>query len=290
MKINLISQHLNTLGYLGSVTDVIAGKISPSLKNKIFHAEDYAYGFEIGTPKNWESLGDTILVNNHIYTQSTDQQSPDFGKIITGEEFKTSGLFLIPHRAEPNAEFSYASPDSFLDFSQFQQELYQKIKQPFAFIAQVLFKNLHANAISNPPIHSHNIFENKADYFKISPWNLKNQQAFIMGVVTNFEDPKLKNINQALSAVLYHNPFEHEQENQQENQQKNQQNKEFQNKNILPLSVHTHGLCLKQWISHPQDIVPSLAEKVVHIFSENTSIQKIQGQVFIISQMQDLNS
>jgi len=289
MKINLVSQHHNTLGYLGSVTDVIAGKINPSLKNKIFHAEDYAYGFEIGTPKDWESLGDTILVNNHLYTQSTDQQSSDFGKVISGEEFKSSGLFLIPHRAEPNAEFSYSSDsrtdlnsDLFLDFSQFQQELYQKIQEPFAFIAQVLFKNLHANAISKPPIHAQNIFENTADYFKISPWDLKNQHAFIMGVVTNFEDQKLKNINQALSAALYHNPFEHHQEHKQETQS--------QSKNIIPLSSHTHGLCLKQCVSHPQDIVPSLAERVVHIFSENSSIQKIQGQVFIISQMQDLNS
>ena len=33
-----------------------------------------------------------------------------------------------------------------------------------------------------------------------------------------------------------------------------------------------------------------LAEKVVHVFSENTSITKIQGQIFTISHMQDLNS
>ena len=47
------------LGYIGSVIDVIAGKIPKNLDGKMFAADNYRFGFEVASPQNKYSIGDT---------------------------------------------------------------------------------------------------------------------------------------------------------------------------------------------------------------------------------------
>ncbi len=277
MKITELSPTPNQLSYIGSVEDVIAAKINPQLKNKKFHAKDFAYGFEIGSPKDWESLGETVLVNNLCFTQSTDSKSNHFGQAIYGEEFLTSGIFLIPHSAKANFSISFESlnPNTLLAFKDFYQNLYQKIQRPFAFISTVQFKNLSCNAIARPPIDGKPIFKNTSEYYFILPWDLSDQAAFMVGVVADFQDQSSNKINQQLSPVLYHNPFE-ESHSDNHNHSDN-------------LTMHTHAITLKKFPNLDSQknpiFKPDQVEKTVHVFSDQTLIQKIEGLVFMISDM-----
>lgn len=249
------------LGHIGSVVDVIAARIPDSLANKRFNAEDYAYGFELGTPKNIQSLGESILVNGRCYTTSTDNTADDYKQTISGKEFTTSGIFLIPHNAKPS--HSVVATD--LDFQDFLTEVYQYIQQPLAFVALAELNNFHSIAISKAPIDGKNIFEHKDEYYPIAEIREKNVWAFLIGALTDFNDPQHETINQQLKVVLYRNPFDQQ----------------------FTLTQHVHALTLNKYITQLDDISEINADRVVHLLADGTDIQNIKAKIYTIDELID---
>jgi len=92
------------LGHIGNVSDVIHANIPKEVTAKRYNAKDFKMAFEIATPKTVASLGDTVIVNGYCYTTSTDVTSLDYGRTISGHEFITGGVFLIPLNALPSIE------------------------------------------------------------------------------------------------------------------------------------------------------------------------------------------
>ena len=173
------------LGHIGSVLDVIAGKMPESLDGKIFEAKNYLCGFELASPRSKYSLGESIIVNNTCYATSTEKNSPDYNKTIYGPTFITSGMFLIPRQAKPTHKVSLNTATNSTSLLDFYNEIYKQINQPLAFFGLVEFSDFHAMAIGKPPIDGMNIFTNNKEYYPNPAIITKNTQAFIIGALTD---------------------------------------------------------------------------------------------------------
>ena len=255
------------LGYIGSVMDVIAGKISPALDGKIFDAQNYLYGFELASPHNKYSLGEAIIVNGSCYATSTDKKSPDYGRTIYGPKFTTSGMLLIPHQAKPSYKINLDSKTKPLPLLDFYKQIYDKINRPLAFIGLVTFSNLHATAIGKPPIDGMNIFANKELYYPLPAIVSSNTPAFIFGVLTDYRQNQYEDINKQLEVAVYRTTHPGD------------------TTNSSSLTNHAHVLTLKQSITEISAITPQLADKTLHVFTDNTTITSAQLDVFTINSL-----
>lgn len=252
-------------GHIGSVSDVIAARVPENLRHRRFKASDFAFGFELGTPKEILSLGESILLNGICYATSTDGSSAEYNKTISGPDFMTSGMFLIPHEAKPShhAVLREAS----LPLLDCYTAVYQAVQRPLAFIGLVHFETLHATAIGKPPIDGHNIFEHQNAYYPHPEIKEKNVLGFIIGAITDYRDQPFTEINQQLEVVLYNNPAEKSSD----------------------LTYHAHVLTLKRQAGSVHEITPSLSDRVLHVFCAGTSVRSLQVDVFTIQKLKDFS-
>jgi hypothetical protein len=253
--------------HIGSVVDVIAGHVPNPLKEQRYSAHDYQYGFEIASPENFESLGEAILVNGYCFSRSTNSHASDFYKTLSGENFVTSGIFLIPLNAKPTYQVDVQF-DKVCSLDKLYHELFAQIKQPFALTGFVNFTQLHIAAIAKPPIHDQNIFDHAAMYYPFPSELLTEGSAFIVGAVADYNDPKLKSILNQLEVVLYRNPFDKQH----------------------ALTTHAHGVTLNQDIKQVSDITPAVVDEVIHVFSDKSELTSFRGEIFVIDAMQSLAS
>lgn len=249
---------------IGTVKNVIQGHIPKRLCNRPFNAEDYRCGFELATPLGVESLGETVIVNGHCYTRSTDKASPDYYQTISGRQFISSGLFLIPK----NTSASYRLDETFspaMTLSALHQELYKRIKRPYAFAAFIEFDALHCTAIAKAPIHEQNIFEHQSDYYSKAPQVFNNVSAYVVSAAADYhtKNNELTPLLKSMQAVLYKNPFEKQQ----------------------GLTMHAHGVTLHHALNQESNITPDLVDNTWHIFTEKSQVKSVQGDVFIIGDM-----
>lgn len=253
------------LGYIGSVIDVIAAMLPDNLSSRKFKAADYAYGFELATPRDRYSLGEALIVNGICYATSTDKGSPDYNHTIFGPEFITGGMFLIPEGLEPSHRVRYEAGSSPLSLADFYAEMFKSLKQPSAFVGVIEFAHFHATAIGKPPIDGKNIFEHKTDYFPHPEITGNNVSAIIIGAFTDYGEAKLSEINRQLEVVLYKNPFDAG----------------------SILSNHAHVLTLKQPVGRIEDCRPENADRTLHLFADGTSIRSIHAEIYTISGTDD---
>lgn len=254
-----------TLGYIGSVADVLAAKLPDTLSNRIFCAEEYAYGFELASPRDKYSLGEAVIVNGICYATSSDKTSPDYNNTIFGREFVTGGMFIIPHDVEPSHKVTFKANGSSLPISDFYSGLYDAVKQPAAFVSIMEFASFHGTAIGKPPIDGKAIFDHKKEYFPNPETITQNVTAFVIGVLTDYEEPGLSEIKRQLEVVLYKNPFD----------------------SGSALSNHAHVLTLKQPVNEIEEIRPDLAEKTLHLFTDGTALRSLHANVFTIGRLID---
>ncbi len=256
----------SNLGVIGSVEQVIAGTIDPSLKNRLFNASDYRYGFEIGSPHSFASLGETVLVNQTCYTTSTDKHD-HYQQTIHGKQFCTSGIFIVPHAARPSYIMTPEPSDQDLAYQLFCEKIYSTTQQPALFVCLARFKTIYFTSIQSPPIAHKNIFTHKSIYYGAnSTSHLTDTHAFIIGIVSNLtkDDPKLLN---ELKVVLYQNPLDIRNE----------------------LTMHTHGLVLNQLIHRPEEIEPTNVKKTIHVYNQNTILSGVLwGEIYVINQVNNL--
>ncbi|MGV8119442.1 MAG: hypothetical protein AB2L14_06720 [Candidatus Xenobiia bacterium LiM19] len=253
------------LGHIGSVTDVIAARAPEALISRKFKAADYKYGFELATPRDVNSLGEAQMVNGICYANSTDSSSPDYNRTISGPEFVTSGLFLVPHGVKPGCRVKYEAGDSPLLLMDFYTWLYQRLRQPAAFVGVVEFADFHAAAIGKAPVDGKAIFEHKEAYYPFPEIRSNSVPAFIMGAFTDYGEAHLAEINAQLEVVLYRNPFDA----------------------ASALSHHAHVLTLKHKVERIEDIGPDKADRVLHLFADGTAIRTITADIYTISGLDD---
>jgi hypothetical protein len=263
--LDLLTEEGITCYRIGNVEDVIKGQVNPKLKAKRFDAERFSVGFEIGSPNDFHSLGEAVLVNNQLFATSTDKSSMDYGKLISGNEFVTSGLFILPKNSQASFHLTVSSEDG-IPLYDFYQRLYEKVKRPIAFSGFVAFNHFHANHIEAPPILGLNIFENKSVYYT-RPSILKNREyGFIVGAVTDYSDTTYQKLNKELQAVLYKNP----------------------NESNSPLFFHAHIVTLEKECIQEHQITKNTSNQVLHLFADKSMITSADLNIYIINQVKEL--
>jgi len=266
LKIKSTGAGPSRLAYIGSVVDVIKAHLPENLADKRFSAADFAAAFELGTPQNKHSLGECVVLNGQCYTTSTDKNSSDYYKMIHGDTFMTSGIFILPKNNKPTHQINQTFLKS-CDILALYEQIYSTVKQAFAFVGTVTFENLHSTAICKAPIDGNNIFEHKAEYYAKPERREKNTKAFIMGVMTDFAQTEQSEVNQELEVVLYRNPFDVSQ----------------------ALTHHAHILTLKSTAKKWQDITPKDADCSLHLFADGSSVKEINIDIFVISGLDDFS-
>lgn len=265
LDIQPLSENDSVLGYIGSVEDVIAGRINPDLLTKRYHARDYECGFEIASPRDFNYLGDSVMCHDMLYTYNPNQSDAQFRQCIYGEEFVTSGIFLIPKTATPTHTLAqtFAKP---IEIGQFYEELYTHCQAPVAVSGIIEYANLNVTGIGRPPIHNENIFENKEIYYPYENTRLKNKSAFIVACMTDFNERKFHDINQSLKIVLYHNPLDVQ----------------------TGLNSHTHLITLHSRVEDAKQITPEQVDNCYHMFVDDTLVTSVNLKIYRIAALEDL--
>lgn len=240
--------------HLGTVQDVIKGTISEQLMSKKIDANAFTYGFELATPGERFSFGESIIVNGQCYATSTDEKSPKYGQVIHGQKLTPGGVFIIPHGAQPTHKASLSQQT--MSFEEFYLSIYQQVKKPYAFVGLFHFETFHGTAVSKSPIYKENIFSHRESYYTFPETQLENVFGFVMGVAAPKEDLEKTN----LETVLYYNPFDKK----------------------SPLVFHSHTLLLNRHVQDIQDITPQYVDHCLHLFNEGTSIQMVKADIFTV--------
>jgi len=259
------------LGYIGSVMDVIAGKMSPELDGKVFNARDYLCGFLLASPRDKFSLGEAVIVNGNCYTTATDKTAPDYNKTIHGSKFVTSSVFLIPPDAQPSykLKLNSDSPALAVPIMDLYQKIYNVVKQPLAFFGMMEIANLSAIAIGKTPIDGLNIFEHQKEYYPNPAITTKNVSVFTIGVLTDYTQNEFADINRQLEVVLYRTTHPGNTYTAANNAN-------------TTITNHAHLLTLKHSLTNISAIVPEAVEQVLHLFPDGTIIANASLDIFTI--------
>lgn len=262
VHVKKVSDEKQTGLFIGSVDDVIASRVKGELKERRFNAHDYLLGFEIGSPKDFSSLGETVITCGQCFTRSTDTSSSEYRKLIKGQTFVTSGVFLLPKTAEATHKAHYHSTRHPLELYDFYKELYTKVAGPMAFSGVINFLILHNQAIAKPPINGLNIFEHKDHFYPYPAVKQSIVSCYVVGVIS---DPNDK-IAKELACVLYHNP----------NEAKNK------------LDYHAHGLLLEGTISKSSEFNPLLVTDCCHIYADSSIVLSADLDVYQLLSMRKI--
>jgi hypothetical protein len=250
--------------HIGSVRDVIEGSVDMRLKIRRFSAQKFQYGFEVGSSLNFDAMGEAILVSGKLFSTCTDPMHERYGQLVSGDEFVTNGLFAIPHKTPPSFRLQLGSKKG-LPLEQVYQQVYQKVAKPFAFCGWMTFASFHATFIEQSPTKGKNIFKNKNFYYSNPPLFRGKEYGFTKGVVADFNDTLMRDVNASLKTVLYHNPFE----------------------KSTQLSSHAHILTLNSFCKTELAISSGHARECLHLFCEQSVITHANLKIFIIESVED---
>ncbi len=260
MKLELKHELPYELDVIGSVNNAIQGNVPKYLKGQKFNASDYSFGFNLASPNSIESMGESVIVNNKCYANDSDPNSLSYNTTISGESFFTSAMLTLPRDTKENYILSLSDSSNEISYYALLKNVFDKVKKPFVLVAHVSFKSLHATAISKAPIYNKNIFENKDEYYCMPEAHLKSTHAFIIACIADFSLVDNVDLYNGLELVLYNNPMDKKQS----------------------LNIHTHAITLKNAIESYEEITPKIVDKTLHVFSEQTVIQALKGEVYMI--------
>ena len=139
------------------------------------------------------------------------------------------------------------------------------VKGPFAIVGCIELAQIHAKAITRPPISHENVFEHAREYFQEENYIDENINIAVTGVVSGYRDKSLIDINGKLSSVLYHNPFAQQQ----------------------ALLSHTHALLLNRAIIEIDEIHPRHALEVFHLMDESV-VRYANLKIFRIGDLKEI--
>lgn len=252
------------VGHIGKVADVLKGEIPPDLSTTTFSTTQYRCGFVVGSPKNKDSIGEAIIVNGNCYTTSTEKNSADYNKIIYGPKFITNCVFLIPKTTLPSHKLTFTASSKGVSLLDLYKEVYQKINHPLAFAGIIEFADFHAVGIGKSPIDGTGIFEHKNEYYPFPEIRQQHAVAFVVGVITDYQQTTYHDVNQQLEKVLYNNPFE----------------------TSSNLTHHAHALTLSKLVAE-NEITPQITMQALHLLADKTVITKANLDIFTINGLDD---
>jgi hypothetical protein len=256
------------LGYIGSVTDVINGRMESTLNQKIFHAPDYKHGFEVASPINIHSIGESLLTNGLCYTNSTAAKNKH--SLLYGEDFVTNGIFLIPKSARPNAVLKGDWSKNPIPINALYETIQNKFKTPFTFVGLIRYQQINTFAISKAPVYNEHIFTHEAEYYADGPEFFDSPtDGFIMGAAANYNDQQFSSLHKKLRVVLYDSPLD---------------------RKAGLLSMHAHTLLLNNPIEDPTHITPKDVLSVKHVLSKQTFISHCEVDIYLIKDLINLIS
>jgi len=250
--------------HIGSVADVIEGSVDLRLKGRRFSAQKFQYGFEVGSSLNFDAMGEALLVGDKLFSTCTDPKHERYGQLVSGDEFVTNGLFVISLNTAPSFQLKMASKNG-LPLEQVYRQIYQKVAKPFAFCGWMKFASFHATFIEQSPTKGKNIFDNRGFYYSRPPMLRGKEYGFAMGVVADFNDTVMRDVNASLQTVLYHNPFE----------KSNQ------------LSSHAHIVTLDTSCETESAISGGHARECLHLFCEQSAVTQADLKIFTIESVED---
>lgn len=265
MSLNTKNQSPVTVGHIGYVDDVLTGRVNPSLAKLKFRADDFKYGFEVGSPQNIKSLGEALLVNGKCYATATDpDEDKEYLQTISGDEFYTTGFFVIPKDTKPTLRLqeSFTKQNS---MQEFYTSIYTKLQQPFAFAGFFEFAELCCTAIAKAPIYNEEIFANLDGYFPTPPVIKNNVRAFLVGVVADYTATKNDKLLNKLTTALYNNPLDKKDK----------------------LTTHAHAITFSQEIHSVSAITTNAVNSTVHVFEDQTLINNFNVEIFAINDVVD---
>lgn len=186
---------------IGSAQNIINGYFPYIMEGTFYQTQDFDCGFGMESPIDKNSLGESILVNGRCFTQSTDQNSDLYKKLIYGHEFLSSSYFMIPK----NRCCSYVASLSQGQYNlvDLYEEVYEKIRQPIAFSGLITFKQLEGISIGTPPIHNQQIVKAAGEYYPFPPVIGQDVYGFIIGMISNSQDYKFNQIHQKIQDAIY---------------------------------------------------------------------------------------
>lgn len=265
LQIEKLNDDAEVLAYIGHVDNVINGVIPDALNNKRFLASDYRYGFELGSPQSVYNLGESIFMNGMLYTSRTDISRTERNALMWGPEFTTTGIFIIPKSANENLHLKYFSFAEAKTLADIYTEIFDEVKGPFAVVGCIELAQIHAKAITRPPISHENVFDHAREYFQEEDYIDENINIAMTGVVSDYQDEKLAAINDKLSSVLYHNPFAHDR----------------------ALLSHSHALLLNRAIVEIDEVHPRHAVEVFHLMDESV-VRYANLQIYRIADLEEI--
>jgi len=247
------SQETTTVFTIGSVLDVIGGV--PPAPNEWIRLADYQAGFEAGSPRGTDGIGEFIAFNGVGYSKST-RQDAGYYKLVSGSTIVSNGALFVPIGAKPALRLAVRSP---ITLDQLYDDIYSRLKAPLCLVGVAEFQRYHATAIAKAPIAGENIFERRDIYYNQPSVDEANVPAGVMACVSTLqamEDPKTKD---GLGAVLYNNPMDP----------------------IKGLASHTHVLRLSKAVEAVTQIEPTLAVDVHHMYQDSI-VTTGRFEVFVI--------
>lgn len=245
-----------TLGTIGSVVDVIEGRVDIPLK--FVDISGTIAGFEAGSPYGESSIGEMVSFNGIVFSRSTDLTSDKYNQLIVGNKLVSNGAAFIRKGEKPSIVVRISSPCSLLDV---YSSIYEDLKEPFVVVGVADFSRTLVTAITCPPINNENIFDNHEKYYGDGNYEVRNGRMAIVGCAADLSNVKNNSQLLALQSVLYDNPSD-------ENRR---------------LTAHTHGLLLRLPIQDVNEIKKDSGENVYHIFHSSTisfgefQVYKVRG-------------
>jgi hypothetical protein len=237
----------------GSVMNVIRG-VAPAPEEWIA-LSPFRAGFEAGSPLGIGSIGEFISFNGIGYSKST-QPGVGYYRLIQGPKIITNGALFVSKETKPSFLFEVTTP---IELDLLFDELYKKAQGPFCFAAAATLRRYHATALASAPIRGQNIFDHRNIYYAQKPIDESNVPAGLMGCVAlpgSLKDPRM---SEGLGAVLYNNPMD-------------------PSKGLV---THTHSLRLSKAVNSPNEIAPSNAVDVHHLFTDSV-IDNGRFEIFVI--------
>ncbi len=232
---------------LNDIHDVIDGKPPGNEQDLWINANQYAYGLGNGAVDSVRALGESILVNGIAYTKPTDQAAMNYYKLVEGEKFMTTWMFMVSKDQLPVYEVSDNTEDINETVADIYASIYEKIQKPFVVAGVMEFVHMKGAAIAKPPIENQNIFEYKEEYYPYKA-DLKNVSAAIVGVATKVEEITDEKLKKAIKKVVYYNPLESKSDT---------------------LTTHEHVLILNKTVLTIDEVRKQDATDVQHLFTDS---------------------
>lgn len=260
MNIEKLFDSAGPVQVIGSVENVINGRYPEALRQRVLCAKDYQYGFEIGSVKGADTMGEAIMLNGRCYVKSTGEYRGEHTH--NSEKFSTSGMFLIPHETKPAYRLNNPSKQSHT-LSTLYQRVFEHLQQAFCLVGCLRLETATVAAINKAPIYGDYLFDHIDEYFTSTGVPIAEQEAFIFAAVTDYNDARLSAVNRQLNTVLYKNPFDSE----------------------GALTTHVHTLTLKHAVSATADIDASLALDAWHLFEKDCRVRFDSLDIFPINRV-----